>query len=355
MEEVRAFFESDLAPHRLSELIRLLVLTFFGGTLDALAMKAFFTSYAPIIGSVFSVPNETIANATVRTALSTPDYGYSLLLSIIALFFLPLILSFLFGRRARDRIIVSPTYMQGIAYALLLFFAWSSFTPYDWVSIIWGFMYVGFSSPAQDRLMITALGKAAPRDAFLKLSLSVETSVPNAIAILQRRKYREQMGLDTHVTTTDRGSSMLRPKRGKGLRTALEFVEGQSERQTLLNVVYFLVGTYEVTISDTLREYARSQSAYLEAILNSSEFALHPTIADEQNADYLVDMMVDEMQGVFRRFAELPFRRAIIIVAIVVMFVVSGLGFLLGRSEIGWAALGIVAYIAYEEFRRSGE
>jgi len=355
MEEVRAFFESDLAPHRLSEVGRLVVLIFFGGALDALVIKTFFNSYAPIIGSIYNVPNETVANATAHAALSTPNYGYTFLLSIIGLFFFPLLLSFLFGRRVTGRIIVPPTYVQRTAYALLLFFVWSKFTPYDWVSIIWGLGYVGLSGPAQDRLMTTALGKPAPREAFLKLSLSVETSVPNLITILRRRKYRQQMGLDTHVITTDRGSSILMSKRGKGLRTALEFVEGQREKQTLLNVVCFFVGNYELTVSDALREYARGQSAYAKAILDSPEIALHPMIADEQNADYLVDTMVDEMEGAFRKFAELPLRRAITILAIAVMFVVSGAGFLAGRSEIGWGALGIVAYIAYEEFRRSRE
>ena len=97
---------------------------------------------------------------------------------------------------------------------------------------------------------------------------------------------------------------MIRSREKGKYRTVMELVE-HTNINTTINLIFFEPRNYYITTSDNLREYAISRVYYLQKLLNYPEYEIHTTESDSANAQPLVNMVIDEMQGLLLQAEEM--------------------------------------------------
>lgn len=307
--------------------LRLVVLTFLGGVLNSLAIKMLGDYYSQIIPVVSITSIVWLIVAGVLVFLL--PIGVSLLLS---------------GRRSQ---IIPPLYIQILTFGFLTHYTIIHPAPTDLLALYTLIWYVLVGGLIQDRVVLSTIGRYAPRDQILPLSLRVNAELDVVKDTLLTRRFREYLGLRKKVEPIERGYRL----RGTGpVKVVVDLRSTDAQGETRIDLAFYKWhrAYYCLRKTDEVEECARSFAAYLKDILQRHE---PPIVATEVSSDHwvsAVDSVIDEMQGLYSRMGETPATKVLAVIATIALAVVTLGFFVFGHWEAALATLAVVAYLVFE-------
>jgi len=291
--------------------MRWVIYIVLGGAINAVAIRSF--------GNwMISLPEKP--DPQTLPTIYIQFFGYGLIVVLI-----PILLSFVLSRVHPEKRIVPPLFMNILAVAYLIFFAYFNVIPSN--ALVWEGLvgYAMLGGLFQDRVATYALGRTAPREKIFKYSCTVHADIHKTQKIILRRKYRKRLGAPLVVEAEEGESLKLKSYPRDRIQTILEIVEGDKSDETTIHLAVFEKRAYDINFNEDVEEAGKAAIDYLEDIFfKRNSIKIEP--APLTNADILVDYIVDEMLGAVTRFQEMSMqRRFSIIIAGIIIVVAVGL------------------------------
>lgn len=264
------------------ELFRWLFYIFIGGAVNGVIWQIFADFLYVVVSD--SQPKPTVAPII-----------YAIIGSVLV-YLSPIGLSLALTRIHPQKRIVPPLYMQVAAFAWFMISFYNRYQMASLPSLYLIGTYAFFGGMTQDRIASSMLGRAFQEDNIISYSLKVDGDIDKIRDIIMTDKFRKNLNVGRKVEQIDSRLIIRSFKKGK-FSTIIELKKGLQPNETLINEVFFEVKDYYVTISEDLQVYADFRVEGLKKILTSPEYNLRVEDAPKTNAQYLMGLVEDEMEG----------------------------------------------------------
>lgn len=308
------------------------VFVFLGGVINAMIIRSFVDFWLTVYNH-YATSNLTVQQASQIIPI--------LIISLVIVFSIPILLSFMFTRTHPEKRIVPPLPMQIISFGLLLFFVYHQ-TATDWQILYGLFIYMMSAALWQDAIMVYALGKTAFPHNIIRHSLKVHADINRVKNIILSTQFRKLNNLKL-IDKSSKESIKLRTNARRGFILVLELRESEVKEETIINLVIFKMQAYGVkpiTANDDVHVWATWKIGGLKETLRN-QLSVQVDDGVISNVDSLLSFILDDMAGALSRFQEMATtKRAATIIAVIFVFVAIGL-IAYGKIDWGLGALGI--------------
>lgn len=323
-----------------TESVRLSTMLVLGGSIDAILIYNY--GGANLISLVVD-----LVNPNWRPTIESIGV-------IIAIFLLPIGLSFLFNIIGDEERLVPPLYMQIVAIALVVAFAYNQVNASNYVAYLLSFYvfgaYVAVGGTVQDRVVVSTVGRTCPRDQIVTECLRVIADADVVRHILGVKVVRDYLGLRIRVWETERGGWLFKSRNRLPIQSRIELVRGSQSNETLVNFAVFERRRYEIRSTPDVVEAAKGDVAYVRDVLQRPEHSFQVIGAPQENAQALVSEVIDEYQGLSERMREMSVKRMVALLGTIVFWGLTGVFAWMGANEAGLATLAIAVYVTYESY-----
>lgn len=309
---------------------------YLGGSISGLALMRF-TDYYFIVYR--NLQEKLIETPTVY------DLSSYIMLPLILLYITPIFLSLVLTRINPEKRIIPPLYMQIIA---VVWFLMLRFEKTEIITLALLFAYIYLASPTQDKIATSLYGISTHRDDVYGYSLRLKTTPKKTRDILLNKRFRGTIGLQKDPEENDRGIILKSPK--NDIYQIFIQLESDSDNETLVNMVFFEKGKYNIKITEDLVEFTQSKIAYIENVFSRDDYQLE--LQKESSLTHvqpLIDFVIDEMQGISPHIVGRPFASYFKLTAFIFALLISIYFIFEWESIEGWAILAmILLYLAFE-------
>jgi hypothetical protein len=243
------------------------------------------------------------------------------------LFLIPLAFSWLFNRIQPEMRIVPPLFMQLVAAGLLLFFLYSSLvTGMEYFGILFYAIYAGL---VQDGVVLYSVGKNVLSDDIIMYSFLLHSDINKVQEIVRSKQFRTLFGYNKVVKKTSLNPNMkFRSTRGRNYEVILELKTTGRENETILNLAFYQEQRYEIKHiekTDDIYEFAELRSENIPKYL-TRHYSIQVDNVSKDNADSLVEYILDDLQGALTRFQAMTTENRVLIgVTIALSIIGTGL------------------------------
>jgi len=273
------------------ELVRWIVYVFIGGAVYAAVWQV----YADFL---FAIPQ--IFGGPIPAGLQIPVI---LVLPSVLLFIAPLLLSIVLTRAKPEKQLVPPLYINLVAFAWFMAFVLIRYTS-DTLVAFGFFGVVGyFGGVIMNRVAIYLLGIAVNPDDFLSYSFTAQTDFRTVQAMMENKKYRENIGIIE--SDLDEEKSVLTLIGRSAYHFVLEVVSNFPLTSVSVNAVFYdRADWYVRPKSDGLTESVESLVSYLKSIFQRGQIGIVDGGKETPGTQLLIQSVMDKMEGVIPRYKE---------------------------------------------------
>lgn len=315
------------------------VFVFLGGAVNAVALRNFVDWFSPILNYL---------EVTGLYIYQTPNLLILFVIFGVIVVLTPLGISFLLTRFHPKKRIVPPLWMQIIAFALLLFFVYNSFTQYDIaVNYFIGF-YAFIAGFLQDGLVVFTLGRTAYKENVIKHSFTIYANIREVNELITSKQFMERRDLKI-IQKAEDYTVKLKRDYPRGFQFFMELKEGTEPQTSILNMVACNIQAYSLGDADEnsdVYDWSMGRIDSLRGFFKRQKII----VADgsDSDADSLVGYVMDEMEGSFTRLRQMTATKRRSIYISMALIALSVGFFIFNRIEIGVGILGLAVALIIE-------
>jgi hypothetical protein len=323
------------------------VIVFLAGSANAVALKNFID---------FILPFYQYLEANGVSYLALPNWQFlTLIIGLfgIGIFFIPIVFSWAFSRVSSENKIVPPLYVEIVSFGLLAYFFYNQFAINLPILLAIGY-YAFLGGLFQDGIVTYMFGSVVyPNDVVVR-SLTIGENIGEVKSIVFSKDFLRLNNLKK-IKSKKQESIKLRSIRKRGLSYILELKEGTTDKETVINLLFFDMGWYSVnpiTRDSFAYEWALTRMDELKIYL-SRKLSMEVKEGLEENTKLLTNYFIEDMAGSVSHFQEFSFRRQILLIVAIALIIVSIIPLFFGFLEIGLvillAGIALIADLALRE------
>jgi hypothetical protein len=322
------------SPRSYYDLLRILVLTPFGGAIDAVAFSTFVGRYGSRFQTLLTDKNAHASLTGLAWACVTLAF----------VFFLPLMLTGLFSFRNWSRRLVPPSYIQLVGFLVTLLVAY----PVKYI----GATSAAYAIPlfmmcfgAQDAIGLVLFGRTGNPDDILRCSFRANCQPLALERIFLTERFREKLSLNANVRRTENGAIRLRTKPRQTYQVFVELEPAENPAGTIVNFAFAQIAKgYEFIKTNSLEEQVAMTISYIESFLKRPEYSVSLTVESAMRAEAVADYARHELHGVLDRATRIPVQVSFSVVGTVFLYALTLWLWVIGSLQEALAVLSIAVY-----------
>jgi hypothetical protein len=263
----------------------------------------------------------------------------------IVLFLIPVVLSLALTRPHPEKRLVPPLYMEVITFGMFLVTV--DYHGFPYLALVMVGIYAGLGGLTQDRIVTSITGLSVDRDSIVCRVFYVAGGPESIAQMLTKFTY---VGVGKKPQRKPDGTIVLRSPKDSAYTTVMEIRQGTQPNQSLLSVAFFQRSRYYLRRTQDLEEYAEIRIAYMRSLFSRTEHRMKFRDAPPKMAEPLLDLIIDEMQGILtlhiQRLSRLGWIKLFAFVGAVVMVCI----YLFYMKDYGSALATVVLILLYLAF-----